>query len=428
MAGGASSSASASASASATSEVAGPGDFGTLKKICGPGNATGGSGRGITTSSIRIGVTSDPGNTAAPGLEQEFFDTADAFSKWCNAAGGINGRKIIVDKWDAKLFNVGQAFTNACQKDFMVVGNGNAFDSAGVKPREGCKLGDIYAYTVSPEAANGTLQVSVNPSNPTQYPYGPLRLLIDAYPQSKTGIGIGSSNLASLIPQGKRIQQSLQDNGIKVSTLQEQPPSVPNYRPYVEQLKQTGAVGYDTINGQDITPIVQAMKNTGYNPAFILYSVQYYLDANVQAAKALGTFPNQYVGFSHLAFEMDPKTYPVLATVKSILNATISKPRFTDFTASSMSAWALWAKEATACGNDLTQDCVLQKAEAESQWTGGGLYPPLNLDTTNPNIAQCWLVIKLSTSGWAYDQKVTAPNQGPYNCDAKNVTKVNSFQ
>ena len=235
-----------------------------------------------------------------------------------------------------------------------------------MKPREGCKLGDIYSYTVSPEAAKGALQVSVNPSNPTQYPYGPLRLLIDAYPQSKSGIGIGSSNLASLIPQGKRIQQSLQDNGIKVSALQEQPPSVPNYRPYVEQLKQNGAVGFDTINGQDITPIVQAMKNTGYNPAFILYSVQYYLDANVQAAKALGTFPNQYIGFSHLAFEMDPKTFPVLGQVKSILSDAVGKPRFTDFTASSFSAWALWAKEATACGNNLTQECVLQKAAAET--------------------------------------------------------------
>jgi hypothetical protein len=310
----------------------------------------------------------------------------------------------------------------------MLVGNGNAFDSAGVKPREGCKLGDIYAYTVSPEAAKGTLQVSVNPSNPTQYPYGPLRLLIDAYPQSKSGIGIGSSNLASLIPQGKRIQQSLQDNGIKVSALQEQPPSVPNYRPYVEQLKQNGAVGFDTINGQDITPIVQAMKNTGYNPAFILYSVQYYLDANVQAAKALGTFPNQYIGFSHLAFEMDPKTFPVLGQVKSILSDAIGKPRFTDFTASSFSAWALWAKEATACGNNLTQECVLQKAAAETEWTGGGLYAPLNLDPTNPNIAQCWLDIRLTTSGWVYDKKVTNPNNGVYNCDPKNVTKVNSFQ
>ena len=126
------------------------------------------------------------------------------------------------------------------------------------------------------------------------------------------------------------------------------------------------------------------MKNIGYNPSFILYSVQYYLDANVQAAKALGTFPNQYVGFSHLAFEMDPTKFPIIAQVKSIEGAAISKPRYTDFTASSFSAWALWAKEATACGSNLTSACVLQKAAAETAWTGGGLYAPLNLDPAHP--------------------------------------------
>ncbi|HEX4431946.1 MAG TPA: ABC transporter substrate-binding protein [Frankiaceae bacterium] len=423
-----SSSAAGSASAAPTSAPAGKGDFGDLKAVCGPGTAKGATGRGVTDTTIRIGTTADPGAAAAPGLEQEFFDTADAFSKWCNAAGGINGRKIVVDKWDAKLFNVGQAFTNACQKDFMLVGNGNAFDSAGVKPRLGCKLGDIYSYTVSPEASTAALQVAVTPSNPTQYPYGPLRLLVDAYPASKSGVGVGSSTLASLIPQGKRIEESLKNNGVKVSVVQEQPPLVPNYRPYVEQLKSTGAVGFNTINGQDITPIVQAMKNTGYSPQFILYSVQYYLDANVQAAKALGTFPSSYVGFSHLAFEMDPVKFPILAQVKSILSASVAKPRFTDFTASSFSAWALWAKEATACGSNLTQDCVLQKAAAETAWTGGGLYAPLNLDPVHPNIPKCWLVIRLTTSGWVYDQKVTNPDSGVYNCDAKNVTTVHSYQ
>jgi Periplasmic binding protein len=423
-----SSSGASSASAAPTSAAAGKGDFGDLKAICGPGTAKGATERGVTDTTIRVGTTADPGAAAAPGLEQEFFDTANAFSKWCNAAGGINGRKIIVDTWDAKLFNVGQAFTNACQKDFMLVGNGNAFDSAGVKPRVGCKLGDIYAYTVSPEAATAPMQVSVNPSNPTQYPYGPLRLLLNAYPDSKNGVGVGSSTLASLIPQGKRIEESLKNNGVKVSVVQEQPPLVDNYRPYVEQLKSDGAVGFDSINGQDITPIFQAMKNVGYSPQFVLFSVQYYLDANVQAAKALGTFPTTYTGFSHLAFEMDPTKYPVLAQVKSIENAAIAKPRFTDFTASSFSSWALWAKEATACGSNLTSACILQKAAAETAWTGGGLYAPLNLDPVHPNIAKCWLDIRLTASGWVYDQKVTNPNNGVYNCDPKNVTAVHTYQ
>ncbi len=123
--------ASASASASVDAEAAGAGDFGTLKKICGPGNATGGSGRGITATAIKVGTMSDPGSTVAPGLGQEFFEVGDAFVKWCNAAGGINGRKIQLTEYDAKLFNVAQQMIQACQTDFMLVGNGNGLDDAG---------------------------------------------------------------------------------------------------------------------------------------------------------------------------------------------------------------------------------------------------------------------------------------------------------
>jgi hypothetical protein len=416
------------APSAATTSASAAGDFGTLKGICGPGNAKGATAKGITDSEIHIGTTADPGSSAVPGLEQEFFDTADAFSKWCNAAGGILGRKIVVDKWDAKLFDVGQAFTNACQKDFMIVGNGNAFDDAGVKPREACKQGDIFAYTVGPTTSKSKYQVSAVPSNPNQYPFGPLRLLLDAYPDAKSkGVGIGSSTIASLVPQGKRIEESLAQSNIK-SVLQQQPAAVDNYRPYMEQLKGAGVTGYNQIVGQDIGVIYTAAKNIGWSPQFSLLSVQYYLDANVQAAKSLGSFPDTFVGFSHLAFEMDPVKYPVLKEIKDMLNASISKPRFTDFTASSMSAWALWAKEATACGSNLTMDCVISKAKAETNWDAGGLYSSTSLDTSKPQVNKCWLLIKLSTSGWQYDEKVTQPNTGPYNCDPKNVTAVKSYQ
>jgi ABC-type branched-subunit amino acid transport system substrate-binding protein len=414
---------------SAASSSAAKGDFGTLKGICGPGDAKGATAKGVTDTEIRVGTTADPGAAAVPGLEQEFFDTADAFSKWCNDAGGINGRKIVVDKWDAKLFNVGQAMTNACQKDFMLVGNGNAADAAGVKPREQCKLGDIFAYTVSPEAATAKYKVNAVPYNPNEYSYGPLRLLLEAYPDSKTkGVGIGSSTIASLIPVGKRINESLEQNNIKVTALQSQPPIVDNFRPYMEQLKGAGTVGLDQIVGQDYTPLVQAMKNVGWQPQWLLLSVQYYLDKTVQSAQSLGTIPDSYVGFSHLAFEMDNQKYPVLGQIKDILKASIKEPRFTDFTASSFSAWALWAKSATACGSNLTSECVLQKAGAEKEWTAGGLYAPVDTDPNNQHIGKCWLNIKLTTSGWVYDEKVTKPTDGPYNCDPKNVTKTQSYQ
>ena len=58
---------------------------------------------------------SDAGSTVAPGLGQEFFDVGTAFVKWCNDAGGINGRKIQLTEYDAKLFNVAQQMIQACQ-------------------------------------------------------------------------------------------------------------------------------------------------------------------------------------------------------------------------------------------------------------------------------------------------------------------------
>src|SRR4051812_113301 len=279
---------SSSAPATSSTSAAATGDFGSVKSVCAPGSASGGSARGLSGNTIRIGVLADPGSTVTPGLGQEFFDVADVFTKWCNAAGGINGRKIVVDKLDAKLFNVGQVMSQGCQKDFMLVGNGNAFDSAGVGIREKCGLGQIPAYVVSPQAVDAKLQVQSTPIPSNEINDGAMRLLAEAFPATKTGgVGIAGSTLASLIPTGLKAQEYLQDVGIKVAVLQQQPVQVDNYRPYIEQLKQKGAAGLYQVTAQDATPIVQAMKNVGYNPAWALYSTQFYGPQAAAAAKAL---------------------------------------------------------------------------------------------------------------------------------------------
>jgi hypothetical protein len=423
---------SSSASGSSTAASQNPtakGTFGDLKGICGPGDAKGGSGRGLTATDIRIGVTADPGAAAAPGLEQEFFDAGDAFSAWCNAAGGINGRKIVVDKWDAKLFNVGQVMTTACQKDFMLVGNGNAFDSAGVKIREGCKLGMIPAYVASPQAIQAKYQVAPTPNPVNEINLGALRLLTEAYPDVKAGgVGIGGSNLSSLISVGLKTQEYLKDVDIRVAVLQEQPPLVDNYRPYMEQLKGAGAKAYYAISAQDPSPIVQAMKNTGWLPSYILYSGQFYGPQAVAAAKATPVFPPSYVQFLSLPFELKDK-YPVLQQTEDIVKAAVTNPKLTAFTISAFSAWALFAQSATACGSNLTMECVLQKAADHTDWTGGGLYPPHSTQA-GADASPCITVVKLTPTGFVYDEKVTAPTKGhgPFNCDPDNVKKVKTYQ
>jgi ABC-type branched-subunit amino acid transport system substrate-binding protein len=416
-----------SAASSSSAANPGPGDFGTLSKICGPGNAKGATERGVTDTEIHIGVTADPGAAAAPGLEQEFFDTADGFSKWCNAAGGINGRKIVVDKLDAKLFNVGQVMTTACLKDFMLVGNGNAFDSGGVKIRVGCKLGQIPAYVVSPEAVTAPYQAQATPVPPTQINDGGIRLLAQTYPDTKTGgVGIGSSTLASIAPVGLRTAEYLKDLGIKVAVIQDQPPLVDNYRPYMEQLKGAGARGYYGISAQDPSPIVQAMKNIGYTPSWILYSPQFYGPQAVAAAKATPVFPPSYVQFGALPFELADQ-FPVLKQTESIVKSAVSNPKLTAFTDSSFSAWTLWAESATECGSNLTTTCVIQKAQQHTDWTAGGLYPA-HSTALDAKASPCIAIVKLTPTGFIYDKSVTRPTAGVFNCDPENVKTVKTYQ
>jgi hypothetical protein len=419
------SAAPASTAPSASASTTAAGDFGSEKAICGPGTAKGATARGVTDTEIHIGTSADPGAAAAPGLEQEFFDTAEAFSKWCNAAGGINGRKIVLTKYDAKLFEGAAQIINACRSEFMLVGNGNAIDGPMQKPRIACNLGQFASYVVSPDAVGSAQTIAAQSGNSHEYPIGGIRLLADAYPASKDGIGIGSSAIASITPQGKRAKEAALALGFKVPVLTEKPASVDNYRPYMEQMKAAGVRGYNEIVSQDPGPEVQAMSNVGWTPDWVLWGTQFYSDKSVQAAKS-AKFPASYVYLFHLPYDLTDK-YPVLQQMKTILTASISKPQYTAFTADAFNSWALWAKSATECGSTVTEACVFEKAKANKAWTAGGLFPARDMGAPE-HVQSCFVVEKLTPDGFTYDKSVTQPNNGIFNCDAKNVGHVQTYQ
>ena len=167
---------------------------------------------------------------------------------------------------------------NACSHDFMLVGGGNALDAWDVKPRLACKLGQIPAYTVSPQATDAGLQVTPVKSFPTVYPAAALRLLALAYPQTQQGLGIAGSNLASLVPQGLRAQEAWQKLGYTVATVQPRPAQVDNYRRWIEQMKAAGAKADYEIGAQDPSAIFAAMSDTGFFAAAGRYSAHSSMD------------------------------------------------------------------------------------------------------------------------------------------------------
>jgi ABC-type branched-subunit amino acid transport system substrate-binding protein len=79
---------------------------------------------GVTANEIRIGVVADNDNPFVPGIFKGAADAVQGAAKYINANGGIAGRKLVVDVYDSKL-NANEtrnAFIDACEKDFALVG------------------------------------------------------------------------------------------------------------------------------------------------------------------------------------------------------------------------------------------------------------------------------------------------------------------
>ena len=372
---------------------------------------------------------SDAGSSIVPGLGEEFFQVGDAFTKWCNAAGGINGRKIVLTKYDAKLLEVAQQMIAACRHEFMLVGEGNGLDSAGAAPRLNCKLGAIPSYVTSPATVKAGLQVQPTPNPFNQLQVGAFRLLGLKYPNSlKSGIAVGGSNYASLRPQGLRVKEGLAAIGYKIADYSERPPLVTSWRPYMEEINQSGAKAYTNATGSAgyIAPELTEISNVGLKLDYVLLGNAYYEPQTVAAFKSVKDPQKTYQYFSNVPFEMTDD--PVIKQIKSIMSGT-SGAIYSNFTALAFNAWTLWAKSATACGNNLTQDCVLAKAGSESAWTAGGLFPARDTDPKHPLQPTCYVIMDVTAQGFVYDKDVTQPNQGIYNCDPKNVvTLKNSYE
>ena len=111
----------------------------------------------MTNTTITIGYGDDAGYAAAPGLDKEMSDAVKPMIKWCNDQGGINGRKIVGNYYDAKVLQVTQVMTQACNdKVFMLVGQGWVLDSGQEQTRIACKLSTIPGFAVGTAFASGS--------------------------------------------------------------------------------------------------------------------------------------------------------------------------------------------------------------------------------------------------------------------------------
>src|SRR3954447_8736647 len=402
----------ATTSTTAADTTAATGDFGTLADVCQKGSAKGATAQGVTSGDITIGTFADPGFAGRPGLDQELFDTAEVFSKWCNAAGGINGREIVVNQHDSALFDVKARMTDACAQDFFLVGGGAVFDNQGVETRLQCLLPDIPGYVVTAEARGADLVVEPLPNPIDNIAVGEYRYLGKKFPASTKHVGILTGDLPTTVTVAKQAEEAAKKLGWTIVYNDQYPSAGPtSWAPYASAMKDKGVEGVIWVGEpENLAKLETDMADIAFTPQWVR------ADTNHYDQKLLDTggnsVANTYIPSSFVPFEQaakNPATQQYLdefakykpgAKAKALLGAQ------------AWSSWLLFAESAKACGSDLTRKCVYDNATKVHTWTGGGLHA-----TTDPGAnkgSQCFVLLK------AGDGKFTmidnAPNSGMYNC------------
>jgi ABC-type branched-subunit amino acid transport system substrate-binding protein len=421
---------SATTAAGGDTAEAGSGDFGDLMEVCGPGeDGPGPTGddpaetQGVTDDSIKIGTVADPGFDGRPGLNQEIFDTGEAFVAWCNEAGGINGRPLELTLYDAAFTDYQPQIEAACENEFAIVGSGNLQDNLWPEVGAPCGLIDVAGFSVTPEkggvAGQDTLDVrSIQPlPNPAdRQVVAAATLLADEFPEATDRSVILFGDFPTTATQKDKERQAYEQVGYEfVDELAYNVAGEPNWTPFATDIAEADATMVRFVGeGSNLALLQQSLAEVGFSPIVAYqgpnFYDQQYLDAAGAAAE--GTF----IESTFLPFE-EADENPATAQYLELLEASGGKVAYLG--AQSMSGWLLFATAARDCDleGDLSRTCVLEKAAENTDWTGGGLHGPTSPGTNEGS--DCTIVLRVEDGEFIRH----APEEG-YACDDAYLVEV----
>ncbi len=408
----------------------GPGDFGTLTDVCGPNEGggevpagDGGDTQGISSDTIVVGTVADPGFTGRQGLNQEIFDTATAFVKWCNAAGGINGKQLEVNLHDAAITQYQPVVEDACRTDFALVGAGAVQDNLWPEVGAACGLIDIAGFSVTPQKAGVVGQdlialrsVQAIPNPGDRFPVGAVKILDAEFPGTADATGFVYGDLQTLKVTYEKARAGMEKVGHEVvENMAYNILGEANWQPFAVKLRDAGVTSFNYVGeGENLAKLQRSMSEIGWRPDVQLMDTNFYDQEYLKAAgdAAEGTFIRTAIWPIEEA-DQNPATQRYL----DLLQADNGKVAVLGM--QSMSAWLLFATTAKSCDldNDLTRTCVLDRAAKVTDWDGGGLHAPTSPATNEGS--NCVIVLEVVDGTFTRH----APDSD-YHCDPSDVVAV----
>jgi ABC-type branched-subunit amino acid transport system substrate-binding protein len=391
--------------------------FGTLASPCGEGdgeNADTGE-QGVTADSITIGYGDDAGFATSPGLSHETSDAVKAMIDWCNEQGGINGREITGNYYDAAITNVTNAMTQACGEVFMLVGEAWALDSAQEEIRLGCDLPAVPTYSVSPEFANAPLVYQAVPNPADFYTAGWAGQVAELFPEEIKNASVMYGNFAATIDTKDKVVQTFTEYGFEFldCPVEYNIAGESDWKPLAQRLKDCGAevVYYSGQPYPNMQNLLDDAAQIDYRPIWLVDAnayLQSFADWN-----STGNGDNVYLRTVFTPFEQaddNPATQQYLDILEE------SGGDISLLAQQTTSSFLLWATAADACGAELTRQCVMDELAGITTWDGGGMHAETNPGGNMP--PECGMLLKLDGTSWvqAYPEEV-----GEMPCDPDGV-------
>jgi len=376
------------------------GAFGDLGVICREApegeSPAAGSDPGVTAESIQISTFSDPGFPGRLGLNQEMFDTAEAFTKWCNEHGGINGRKIDLKLRDAKLTEFQQRVIEACDEgDFMSVGGGAVFDDTGQADRLACGLPVIYGYAVTATAADADLGIQPIPNPGNQQAVGAMKWIEEQFPDSVQAVGIFAGQLETTQVVARRNKEAMEQLGWKVVHEDSYSPAgEQTWRPFLEAMKAAGVRGlYWVGEPANLSKLLSEAAGVGIAFDWVLADANHY----------------------------DPQIPEVAGeSADGLYVRTAIHPFLTEEDAAGNKATMQYREliDRYDPGGKIAYLGV--QAQQITKWTGGGLHAEQNLAAKTASDCFALLVVE----GGAFQTVDVGATDGIYNCEQGNVVEL----
>lgn len=381
-----------------TTEAGGGSDsFGDLDSPCGEGEATVAEGEGPGTDKLFVGVANDRSAEIRPGLNKEFWDTAQAFATWCNDQGGIQGLPIELVDLDGQVVNVEAAMTTACTGVFAMVGGGFAQDQLEFSGKEGsdfhqCGLIDIPAFAVSIDKSlsNGKVEPIPNPANKISTQW--VRDLMKVYPDETEKMSIVVGELPSMLTVKTQFEAAAEAEGLELGDSISYPVTgADDWGPYADRVIESGATSVYWIGEPSNAASLQAKLAEKDWDGIVLHQTNAYDAVLFSAGDGSAEMAVLRTAFHPFEEREDwPAIDQYLTMMESVDGAKIAALGL-----QAMSSWLLFAVAADECAtqNDgvIDRTCVLEQAAAQDDWTAGGLHVPTDPGGAEP--PECGLLL-----------------------------------